>query len=134
MKLARDICQGFHVDQAFISLSNMRFHNGTLALQIYGCASLSEFQSSNYKTQKINLSFHSSSSLFRVFRLKTGFLYSSKMVAIKLQKEENREAFLKVFPTLADEVLLELRKYNMPEDAYEWTKKVRRSINRKEKG
>lgn len=56
------------------------------------------------------------------------------MVAIKLQKEENREAFLKVFPTLADEVLLELRKYNMPEDAYEWTKKVRRSINRKEKG
>ena len=56
------------------------------------------------------------------------------MVAIKLQKEENREAFLKVFPTLADEVLLELRKYNMPEDAYEWTKKVRRSINREEEG
>ncbi|KAG1108795.1 hypothetical protein G6F42_015862 [Rhizopus arrhizus] len=46
------------------------------------------------------------------------------MVAVKLQKEENREAFLKVFPTLADEVLLELRKYNMPEDAYEWTKKM----------
>lgn len=46
------------------------------------------------------------------------------MVSVKLQKEENREAFLKVFPTLADEVLLELRKYNMPEDAYEWTKKV----------
>ncbi|KAL0145784.1 farnesyl pyrophosphate synthase [Mucor lusitanicus] len=46
------------------------------------------------------------------------------MVAVKLQKEENRQAFLKVFPTLADEVLLELRKYNMPEDAYEWTKKM----------
>jgi hypothetical protein len=47
------------------------------------------------------------------------------MVAVKLQKEENRQAFLKVFPTLADEVLAELRKYNMPEDAYEWTKKVK---------
>lgn len=47
------------------------------------------------------------------------------MVAIKLQKEENRQAFLKVFPTLAEEVLAELRKYNMPEDAYEWTKKVK---------
>jgi farnesyl diphosphate synthase len=46
------------------------------------------------------------------------------MVSVKLQKEENREAFLKVFPTLAEEVLSELRKYNMPEDAYEWTKKV----------
>ncbi|GAN06747.1 farnesyl pyrophosphate synthase [Mucor ambiguus] len=46
------------------------------------------------------------------------------MVSVKLQKEENREAFLKVFPTLAEEVLLELRKYNMPEDAYEWTKKM----------
>ncbi|CEI88549.1 Putative Farnesyl pyrophosphate synthase [Rhizopus microsporus] len=45
------------------------------------------------------------------------------MVAVKLQKEENRKAFLSVFPTLADEVLAELRKYNMPEDAYEWTKK-----------
>lgn len=47
------------------------------------------------------------------------------MVAVKLQKEENRKAFLSVFPTLADEVLAELRKYNMPEDAYEWTKKVK---------
>lgn len=47
------------------------------------------------------------------------------MVSVKLQKEENREAFLKVFPTLAEEVLGELRKYNMPEDAYEWTKKVK---------
>lgn len=47
------------------------------------------------------------------------------MVSVKLQKEENREAFLKVFPTLAEEVLAELRKYNMPEDAYEWTKKVK---------
>lgn len=46
------------------------------------------------------------------------------MVSVKLQKEENREAFLKVFPILAEEVLAELRKYNMPEDAYEWTKKV----------
>ncbi|KAI8988159.1 farnesyl pyrophosphate synthase [Mycotypha africana] len=46
------------------------------------------------------------------------------MVAIKLQKEENRQAFLKIFPQLADEVLAELRKYNMPEDAYEWTKKM----------
>ncbi|KAI7883539.1 farnesyl pyrophosphate synthase [Lichtheimia hyalospora FSU 10163] len=44
------------------------------------------------------------------------------MVAIKLQKEENRKAFLDVFPTLAEEVLAELRKYNMPEDAYNWTK------------
>lgn len=46
------------------------------------------------------------------------------MVSVKLQKEENRKQFLEVFPTLADEVLAELRKYNMPEDAYEWTKKV----------
>ncbi|KAG0172562.1 Farnesyl pyrophosphate synthetase [Apophysomyces sp. BC1034] len=45
------------------------------------------------------------------------------MVSIKLQKEENRKAFLEIFPTLRDEVLDELRKYNMPEDAYEWTKK-----------
>ncbi|KAG0749184.1 hypothetical protein G6F66_000397 [Rhizopus arrhizus] len=45
------------------------------------------------------------------------------MVAIKLQKEENRKAFLSVFPTLRDEVLAELKKYNMPEDAYEWTKR-----------
>lgn len=47
------------------------------------------------------------------------------MVAVKLQKEENREAFLKVFPTLAEDVLAELRKYNMPADAYEWTEKVK---------
>ncbi|ORY93830.1 farnesyl pyrophosphate synthase [Syncephalastrum racemosum] len=44
------------------------------------------------------------------------------MVSIKLQKEENRKAFLDVYPTLADEVLGELRKYNMPQDAYEWMK------------
>ncbi|KAF7723334.1 Farnesyl pyrophosphate synthetase [Apophysomyces ossiformis] len=44
------------------------------------------------------------------------------MVSVKLQKEENRKAFLEIFPTLRDEVLDELRKYNMPEDAYEWTK------------
>lgn len=48
------------------------------------------------------------------------------MVAIKLQKEENRKAFLDVFPTLSEEVLAELRKYNMPEDAY--NKKSGRSI------
>jgi hypothetical protein len=29
-----------------------------------------------------------------------------------------------VYPELANEVLEELRKYNMPEDAYEWTKQV----------
>ena len=46
------------------------------------------------------------------------------MVGIKLQKEENRKAFLDVFPALREEVLAELRKYNMPEDAYEWTKQV----------
>lgn len=46
------------------------------------------------------------------------------MVGIKLQKEENRKAFLEVFPNLAEVVLEELRKYNMPEDAYEWTKRV----------
>lgn len=46
------------------------------------------------------------------------------MVAIKLQKEENRKAFLEVFPTLRKEVLAELEKYNMPKDAYEWTEKV----------
>ncbi|KAI9245869.1 farnesyl pyrophosphate synthase [Phascolomyces articulosus] len=46
------------------------------------------------------------------------------MVGIKLQKEENRKAFLDIFPTLADEVLAELRKYNMPQDAYEWTKEM----------
>ncbi|ORZ25217.1 farnesyl pyrophosphate synthase [Absidia repens] len=44
------------------------------------------------------------------------------MVAVKLQKEENRKAFLDLYPGLADEILAELRKYNMPEDAYEWTK------------
>ncbi|KAI8393281.1 farnesyl pyrophosphate synthase [Radiomyces spectabilis] len=44
------------------------------------------------------------------------------MVCIKLQKEENRKAFLDIFPQLAEEVLAELRKYNMPEDAYQWTK------------
>lgn len=47
------------------------------------------------------------------------------MVSIKLQKEENRKAFLDVYPTLADEVLAELRKYNMPQDAYEWMKEVK---------
>lgn len=47
------------------------------------------------------------------------------MVAIKLQKEENRKAFLEVFPTLRKEVLAELEKYNMPKDAYEWTEKVK---------
>lgn len=52
------------------------------------------------------------------------------MVAIKLQKEENRKAFLDVFPTLAEEVLAELRKYNMPEDAYNWTKQVLFSSSR----
>jgi hypothetical protein len=46
------------------------------------------------------------------------------MVAVKLQKEENRKAFLDLYPALAEEVLGELRKYNMPEDAYEWTKEV----------
>lgn len=46
------------------------------------------------------------------------------MVAVKLQKEENRKAFLDVFPTLAEEVLAEMRKYNMPQDAYDWTKEV----------
>ncbi|KAI8992514.1 farnesyl pyrophosphate synthase [Pilobolus umbonatus] len=46
------------------------------------------------------------------------------MVAIKLQKEENRRDFLKVFPQLADEVLAEVRKYNMPEDAYKWVEKM----------
>ncbi|CAO3633223.1 unnamed protein product [Cunninghamella blakesleeana] len=44
------------------------------------------------------------------------------MVAIKLQKEENRKAFLEVFPGLANEVLEEVKKYNMPQDAYEWVK------------
>lgn len=48
----------------------------------------------------------------------------SIMVAVKLQKEENRKAFLDLYPALAEEVLGELRKYNMPEDAYEWTKEV----------
>ncbi|KAI9492644.1 farnesyl pyrophosphate synthase [Zychaea mexicana] len=46
------------------------------------------------------------------------------MVSVKLQKEENRKAFLDIFPTLAEEVLAELRKYNMPQDAYEWTKEM----------
>ncbi|KAH8551438.1 farnesyl pyrophosphate synthase [Umbelopsis sp. PMI_123] len=44
------------------------------------------------------------------------------MVDAKALKEANRKAFLDVFPELANEVLDELRKYNMPEDAYEWTK------------
>lgn len=44
------------------------------------------------------------------------------MVAIKLQKEENRKAFLEVFPGLANEVLDEVKRYNMPQDAYEWVK------------
>jgi hypothetical protein len=47
------------------------------------------------------------------------------MVDAKAVKEANRKAFLDVFPELANEVLDELRKYNMPEDAYEWTKQVR---------
>lgn len=47
------------------------------------------------------------------------------MVAIKLQKEENRQAFLEVYPTLRNEILAELEKYNMPKDAYEWTRKVK---------
>ncbi|KAI9267803.1 farnesyl pyrophosphate synthase [Sporodiniella umbellata] len=45
------------------------------------------------------------------------------MAAVKLEKNKNREEFLSVFPTLRDEVLDELKKYNMPEDAYEWTKR-----------
>lgn len=47
------------------------------------------------------------------------------MVDAKAIKEANRKAFLDVFPQLTNEVLDELRKYNMPEDAYEWTKQVR---------
>jgi hypothetical protein len=46
------------------------------------------------------------------------------MVDAKALKEANRKAFLDVYPELANEVLEELRKYNMPEDAYEWTKQV----------
>jgi hypothetical protein len=46
------------------------------------------------------------------------------MVDAKSIKEANRKAFLDVFPQLTKEVLDELRKYNMPEDAYEWTKQV----------
>lgn len=46
------------------------------------------------------------------------------MVTVELQKEENRKAFLELYPGLAEEVLAELRKYNMPKDAYEWTKEV----------
>lgn len=46
------------------------------------------------------------------------------MVDAKALKEANRKAFLDVYPELANEVLEELRKYNMPQDAYEWTKQV----------
>jgi farnesyl diphosphate synthase len=46
------------------------------------------------------------------------------MTFVKLQKEENRKAFLDIYPTLAEEILNEVRKYNMPADAYEWTKEV----------
>lgn len=46
------------------------------------------------------------------------------MVDAKAVKEANRKAFLDVFPELANEVIAELRKYNMPEDAVEWTKQV----------
>ncbi|KAL0089465.1 farnesyl diphosphate synthase [Phycomyces blakesleeanus] len=37
------------------------------------------------------------------------------------KKEENRQAFLDVFKVLKADILNELRKNNMPEDAYKWT-------------
>jgi farnesyl diphosphate synthase len=46
------------------------------------------------------------------------------MVTTELLREENRKAFLDVYPGLAEDLLAELRKYNMPKDAYEWTKEV----------
>lgn len=46
------------------------------------------------------------------------------MTSAKSQNEENRRAFLDIYPTLAEEILSEVRKYNMPTDAYEWTKEV----------
>ncbi|RUP44559.1 geranyltranstransferase [Jimgerdemannia flammicorona] len=36
----------------------------------------------------------------------------------------DKKAFLDVFPVLADEILGELRKHNMPQDAYDWVKNV----------
>ncbi|SAL96311.1 hypothetical protein [Absidia glauca] len=44
------------------------------------------------------------------------------MTTVKLHKEESRKAFLDIYPSLVEEILSELRKYNMPADAYEWTR------------
>lgn len=60
-----------------------------------------------------------------VLKAQTSHLHSDKLLSMSGPQKYSRQDFLKVFPSLVEDIKQSATQYNVPQNALDWLEKVR---------